>query len=378
MCIQSYFAIGLDFTVKYNRNLNRPLHGRIFIMKRNQRRWLIWVGFIISAIFLYLAFREINYEELWETLREIRVIWLLPGLIVYFLGVLVRTWRWQYLLKPLKKVSIKTLFPIINIGYMGNNVFPLRMGEVLRAVVLKRREDAAISGSLATIVVERIFDAVVIVGFVLLNLGQLSAYPSSTVFSQLGSIATWAVIIFLAGLTFFILIAMFPKPAQRLIQGIVKRILPERWRTPMINITDQFLEGLMSLRSPKDALMIFLTSILIWILETGLYWNVAQAMGVPLTFGQLMLLNGVVNLVLLIPAAPGGLGTFDAAGRVTLEAFNISSELALGYTLVLRIALWVPITILGAIYFVREGLKWTSDVSEMQAQAETHEKKDER
>jgi uncharacterized protein (TIRG00374 family) len=347
-------------------------------MKRNQRRWLIWVGFIISAFFLYLAFREIDYRELWETLREIRVIWLVPGLVVYFLGVLVRTWRWQYLLKPLKKVSIKTLFPIINIGYMGNNVFPLRMGEVLRAVVLKRREDTAISGSLATIVVERIFDAVVIVGFVLLNLGQLTVSPGSTVFSQLGSIATWAVIIFLAGLTFFILIAMFPKPAQRLIQSIIKRILPERWREPMIKIADQFLEGLMSLRSPKDALMIFLTSILIWTLETGLYWSVAQAMGVQLTFGQLMLLNGVVNLVLLIPAAPGGLGTFDAAGRVTLETFNIPSELALGYTLVLRIALWVPITVLGAIYFFREGLKWTSDVSEMQAQAEKNEIQGER
>jgi len=89
-----------------------------------------------------------------------------------------------------------------------------------------------------------------------------------------------------------------------------------------------------------------------------------------LNFGQLMLLNGVVNLVLLIPAAPGGLGTFDAAGRAVLEVFGILPEPALGYTLVLRIALWVPITVVGAIYFLREGLKWTTDVAEMQAQAE--------
>jgi hypothetical protein len=89
-----------------------------------------------------------------------------------------------------------------------------------------------------------------------------------------------------------------------------------------------------------------------------------------LNFGQLMLLNGVVNLVLLIPAAPGGLGTFDAAGRAVLEAFAIPAEPALGYTLVLRIALWVPITLVGAMYFMREGLKWTTDVQEMQAQAE--------
>jgi len=256
---------------------------------------------------------------------------------------------------------------------MGNNVFPLRMGEVLRSVVLKRREDIAISGSLATIVVERIFDAVVVVGFVLLNLGQLANLPGDSAFSQLGGLATWAVMIFLAGLLVFILIAMYPKPALQLVHGIIQRILPERWQKSLINIADRFLEGLMSLRSPKDALMIFLTSVLIWILETCLYWSVEQALGLGLTFSQLMLLNGVVNLVLLIPAAPGGLGTFDAACRAVLEALTIQSESALGYTLVLRIALWVPITVVGAIYFVREGLKWTTDVKEMQAQAEVNE-----
>ena len=339
-------------------------------MKQNTKRWLIWLGLVISAIFLYLAFREIDYRELWQTLKQIRIAWLIPGLIIYFLGVLVRTWRWQYLLKPLGKVNIKTLFPIINIGYMGNNVFPLRMGEILRSVVLKRREDIAISGSLATIVVERIFDAVVIVGFVLLNLGQLVNLPSQVTFAQLGNLATWAVVIFLFGLSIFILIAMFPKPAMRLVHAVIGKLLPERWQDQAVNIADRFLEGLMSLRSPKDALMILLTSILIWLFETGLYWSVNQALGLDLSFGQLMLLNGVVNLVLLVPAAPGGLGTFDAAGRAMLEAFGVASEPALGYTLVLRIALWVPITLLGTIYFIREGLKWTTDVEEMEAQAD--------
>lgn len=336
-------------------------------MKRQYKRWIIWLGLAISAVFLYFAFRKINYQELWQTLKQTRWIWLLPGLAVYFLAVVIRSWRWQYLLKPLKKVSITTLFPIVNIGYMGNNVFPLRMGEVLRAVVLKRREDVAISGSLATIVVERIFDAVVVVGFVLLNLGRLAGVSA---FSQLSGLATWAVIIFLAGLTIFILIAMFPKPATNLIHVLLGRLLPERFRQSIFNIIDKFLEGLMSLRSPKDAVMILVTSILIWLLETGLYWSVNQSLGLGLDFGQLMLLNGVVNLVLLIPAAPGGLGTFDAAGRAVLEAFTIAAEPALGYTLVLRIALWVPITLVGAIYFVREGLKWTTDVGEMEAQAD--------
>lgn len=342
-------------------------------MKRNTKRWLFWVGLLISAVFLYLAFRNIDYAELWTVLRQINLWWLIPGLAVYFLGVWVRTWRWQYLLKPLKRVSLTTLFPIINIGYMGNNVFPLRMGEVLRSVVLKRREGVAISGSLATIVVERIFDAVVIVGFVLLNLNQLVRLPGGATFSQLGTIAAWAVVVFLSGLAVFILIAIFPEPALRFIHTLIQKVIPERWRDPVIGIADKFLDGLMSLRSPRDAMMILFTSVMIWLLETGLYACVNQSLGLDLTFGQLMLLNGVVNLVLLIPAAPGGLGTFDAAGRAMLEAYAVPAEIALGYTLVLRIVLWVPITIVGAIYFVREGLTWTADISALEAQAEESE-----
>lgn len=339
-------------------------------MKKNAKRWLIWLGFLFSAVFLVLAFREINYTELWQTLRTAHLWWLIPGLVIYAGSMLMRAWRWGYLLNPIKKISTETLLPTILIGYMGNNVFPLRMGEVLRAVVLKRRENIAISASLATIVVERIFDAVVIIGFVLLNLGQLTQLPGTGALSQLGGLATWAILIFSVGLALFIAVAMFPKPAMRLIHGVIQKIVPERWQESVSVIADRFLDGLMSLRSPKDALMILLTSILTWLLETGLYWCVNRSLGLGLNFGQLMLLNGVVNMVLLVPAAPGGLGTFDAAGRAMLQAYGISAEPALGYTLILRIVLWVPITLIGAIFFVREGLKWTMDVSEMQAQGE--------
>ena len=345
-------------------------------MKKHTQRWVIWVGLAISAIFLYLAFRQISYADLWATLLQSRLWWLIPGLAIYSCSMLVRTWRWQYLLNPIQKVSAKSLWSTIFIGYMGNNVFPLRMGEVLRTIVLKRRHDIAISASLATIVVEKIFDAVVILGFVLLNLGQLTVLPGATSFAQLGSLATWAAILFAAGLAVFFAIALFPKPAAQVIHRVLKALLPERFRDPVVNIADRFLDGLKSLRSPREAIMIFLTSFLVWLLETGLYWSVSQASGLGLNLRQLLLLNGVVNMVLLIPAAPGGLGTFDAAGRAMLQAFGIQPEPALGYTLILRMALWIPVTLLGAYYFVREGLKWTVDLKTMQNQAELSQNDD--
>jgi len=342
------------------------------------KRWHIWLGLVISAVFLYLALRKVDFRGVWQALRETQFLWLLPGLAIYFVGVLIRTWRWQYLLKPLKPVPIKTLFPIVNIGYMGNNVYPARAGEVLRSIVLKKREDVSISGSLATILVERIFDAVVILAFVILNLGQLAKMNlPDTIKQSLQQIALWVGLIFLVMLAIFVAIALMPVRAKKGWLWINERVIPKRFRKAAQGIGEKFLEGLASLRSPLDFFMVLLTTAAIWTCETGLYWSEMKAMGLSLSFTTLMLINGAINLVLLIPAAPGGLGTFDAACKTLLVAYGIEPEAALGYTLILRVALWVPITVLGAIYFIREGLKWNMDIKDYQADENTGKVKQE-
>ena len=102
---------------------------------------------------------------------------------VYFLAVLVRTWRWDYLLRPLKRIPVRRLFPVVVIGYMGNNIFPFRIGELLRAYVLKRNEEVSISSSLATIVVERIFDGLTMLLFVFVALPTAPSLPEACVSS---------------------------------------------------------------------------------------------------------------------------------------------------------------------------------------------------
>ena len=110
--------------------------------------------------------------------------------------------------------------------------------------------------------------------------------------------------------------------------------------------------------------MIFLTSVVIWLLETGKYWFVMHAFPFQVSFFALMLMNGIVNLATTIPSAPGYVGTFDAPGIAVLTAYGVPAAIAAGYTLVLHVALWLPITVLGAIYFAREGIKWGKALQE--------------
>ncbi|HBX68610.1 MAG TPA: TIGR00374 family protein [Chloroflexi bacterium] len=342
------------------------------------KRWQFWLGILISGLFLYLALRGLQLQDVLGALRGARYAWLIPGVMVYFMGVIVRAWRWQYLLKPVKSIPFKQSFEIVTIGYMGNNIFPARLGEVLRAVVLKRREDVPVSASLATIIVERVFDGVVMLAFVFLNLGALSALEGSSGFvGSIQSLAIWGAAIFLGVLATFLLAAMFPEPTRKIATWLAERLVPERFREKLLGIGFKFLDGLEALRSPREALMIFLTSVVIWLFETCKYWFVMHAFDFQVSFFALMLMNGIVNLATTIPSAPGYVGTFDAPGIAVLEAFNVEKAVAAGYTLVLHVALWFPITALGLYYFMPElkyfsehGLSWFSSKRELEESLE--------
>jgi hypothetical protein len=330
------------------------------------KRWQFWLGVVISIVFMYWALSGLEIDDVWVTLQDARYIWLIPGVAVYFMGVWVRAWRWHYLLRPIKPVPTRTMFPIVAIGYMGNNIYPARAGEVLRAVVLKRRENVSISASLATIIVERIFDGVVMLGFVFLNLPELARLTGESGFvGNIQTLALWGAGVFAAALVVFLLAAMFPKPFENLLRYFVNRIVPERFRERVLELGLLFLGGLESLRSPREALMVFLTSVVIWLFETGKYWFVMHAFDFDVSFFALMLMNGIVNLATTIPSAPGYVGTFDAPGIAVLRAYGVDAALAAGYTLVLHVALWVPITALGAYYLAREGIRWSDDMATM-------------
>jgi len=332
------------------------------------KRWQFWVGLIISAVFLYLTLRGLQVAQMWEVIKSANYWWLIPSILVYFVAVWARAWRWHYLLRPIKKISTVTMFPIVCIGYMGNNIYPARAGELLRAYVLKKREGVQISASLATIIVERIFDGVVMLGFVFINLPELAKLTSASGFvGSIQALAIWGAAIFGVVLVIFLLAAMFPKVTERVTLWLVNHVLPKKWQEKACGIALRFLSGLESLRSPKEALMVFLTSIVIWLFETGKYWLVMHAFPFHVSFFALMLMNGIVNLATTLPSAPGYIGTFDAPGIALLRAYNVPQDIATGYTLVLHAALWFPITILGAIFFTREGLQWGKAVSDAKA-----------
>jgi len=316
------------------------------------KRWRFWFGVAISALFVWLALRGLKLDKVWQDLKQADYWWILPGVAVYFFAVWARTWRWHYMLRPLKAIRLTRLFPVVCIGYMGNNVYPARAGELIRAYVLKHKEGVSVSASLATVVVERIFDGVVMLLFVFVSL------PLTPLPDWLHQIVVWGSLLFFGALAAFFVVAASPERSQKLYNWAIDRLVPDRLQAPTRGFADRFIEGLHCLRSGRDVAMIFVTSLVIWLAETVKYWFVTYAFGFTVPFWVLMLMNGVVNLATTLPAAPGYIGTFDTPGIKVLINFGVGKEIATAYTLVLHAALWLPITLLGAFYMWREDITW--------------------
>src|SRR5215208_3240205 len=200
------------------------------------KKWQFWIGVLISIVFIWLALRGMRLEEFWGAVKQANYIWLVPGVAVYFVGVWVRAWRWHYLLNPIKEIPTRTMFPITTIGYMGNNIYPARAGEVLRAVILKRKEGVAVSASLATIIVERIFDGVVMLAFVFVNLPELAKLTGASGF--VGNIQQVAILgtgVFLGALFVFLIAAMFPRWTAKVGFWFISHLLPKRLHERIIS-----------------------------------------------------------------------------------------------------------------------------------------------
>jgi hypothetical protein len=312
------------------------------------RNWKFWLGVIISIVFLVLALRGLNLATFWQELRTANYWWILPGIAVYFVAVLGRSWRWHYMLRPIKAIPTLRLFPLVTIGYMGNNIYPARAGEVLRSYVLWRNEQVPISASLTTVILERLFDGLVMLLFVFVTL------PFAPLPPRYNAIVILFSTLFGVALLIFFIIAARPERISRFYTWLVDRLLPTALRPRIHGIFDRAVVGLQSLRNLRDVALIFLSSTLIWLGETTKYWFVMHAFDFHVSFPVLMLMTAVVNLFTTIPGAPGHIGTFHYPGITILEQVGgVGQALATSYTVVLHVALWLPITLLGGFYMLR-------------------------
>lgn len=325
-------------------------------MSTNNKRLAVAIGLFISAFFLFFAFRGLQPEEFIGSLQAVNVPLLFVGAVLYFLAVAVIALRWQFLLRAVQMIPLYPLTQIVAIGYMGNNVYPLRAGEALRIYLLRRNFQVPVARATTTVVVERVFDGLVMLSFILFSLSLVEIEST-----EVEAVVNFATPLFVTALLVFFFLSAQPNLLRRLVV-IVTGLLPEKLASVIGDISEDIIAGLEGLRSPVYLLGTVVSSYLTWAIEACVYWIVMMAFGLDLGYPVALLVVGTVNLAGLIPASPGQVGVYEFFVSTVMIAMGVGSAMAAGYAVVVHIVIWLPVTLLGFFFLIRQGMGW-SDIT---------------
>jgi glycosyltransferase 2 family protein len=310
-------------------------------------------GIVISILFLYIILRNVNTGELLTALKEANYLWLIPNIIFVMLAMYQRAERWKYMLRPITEVKYEKLLSATCIGFMANNVLPLRLGEFVRAYSLSRQEkNITKSASLATIFVERmVFDLLALL-LILAVVLAMAPIPIDNKF-KLGIFLSLAVAI--GGFLFAVAIVMRPEGAGRLLAKYLF-FLPPKTKENVINVILKFSKGLLFLKNWRYTLWVTGHTLLLWICMGISNIFVFYAFGFDLPIYASYVLLVVVSISILIPSSPGFIGVYHGGVVWTLSFFNISQHNAVSCAIVLHAAQFIPITLMGFYYLRKEHL----------------------
>jgi len=305
-------------------------------------------------VFLYLAVRNTNLREVGRAFAAAHFGWLIPSIVANFIGLWIRSVRWGVLLKPVKSVGMRDLFPSTIIGFMANNLFPARVGEFVRALVLGRRTNVRATSAFATIVLERMFDGMTILLYLVAAIGLFDLpFPEWLRKATAATVCGYAL-----GLGVLIALKIRTAAVVRMFEFLF-RPLPERIRTRLLHMLRSFADGLQMLRSARSVLWAAVLSVVLWIFPALAIHFAMLAGGIHLPVTAAFFLLIVVVFGVIVPSAPGFVGTIQYMSVLGLSLFGIAKSQALSYSLLYHLSQYIPVTALGLIFFFSTGLSFS-------------------
>ena len=317
---------------------------------RDARRWLPGVIISLVALVILLTFSKWNWTDLIQSWQAFRWPTLAGILGLSVLSLVVRAALWRTLLE--ERTTLTHSFFIINIGYMLNNLFPLRMGEIGRAVFMGGATRLSPFHVLSTIVIERAFDLVM--AAILL----LSTLPLALGQDWMRPVATVTLVVVIGMLVVLFLMARY---RERVHQISIR--LGQRWglvQKYIIPQVDALLEGLQALTSPRRFLLVLFWVVLNWTNWVLIYYVGILAIAPHAPLWWAMFADSVLALGVAIPSAPAALGVYEASMVAALSLLGVAYTSALAYAFLMHFIQFVITAIFGFWGLAREGKSLTN------------------
>ena len=303
----------------------------------------------ISIIGLYVAFKGENLDELAFHLSRIDLIGVSTACFLLVFSCIIRAYRWQLLLEPFDRISLKSVFSSTMIGYFGNGILAFRLGELLKAHSVAKNTNTNTMQAFGTVIIERLLDvtAVVIVFIIL-----IPWFPFNDNYLKYGALG-FTIAAFISVAILYIILHF----------GLIERLRNIRWFSSSLGamifeMMNKTTQGLSTLSRNKGFGKILITSIALW----GIYYIetiiLVRACNLNLGLIEIGILLVLGSIAFGIPALPGSAGTYDAGVKYSLViAFNIGAAKALNYAVVSHFVAYFPLLIIGFFYFLVSNTK---------------------
>jgi len=322
-------------------------------MKRNMTISFI-AGLVVSVAALYFAFRNVPIIDLWNYLKTINYVWLIPSIFFVYLSFFLRAVRWRIILESSRNISIWRAYHPMMIGFMINCVLPGRLGEIARPVILQKKESVPFTTGLATVAAERVFDVCLLIVLFILIIGTTQITPDNNVtfgnyqlnrntLELIFSATLKLGIVLIIGITIFS-IGRIRELSYRMIRftpnlfffagHTFKTTFDKKICDPVIRILENIAQGFTLIKYPKRILLCVVFSLLIWGLQGFSYYLVSLGSpGVNLSYFELVAVMVIICFFISLPSVPGWWGLWEAGGVFALSLFGVSTKEAAGYTL---------------------------------------------
>lgn len=304
-------------------------------MKKN-----IVFGVLISGVCIYFAFRGIDFSALTASIASVNYFYIIPVVGIVVLGHYLRCYRWGKILENLVSYDQKTLFILGSIGFMAVGVLPARLGEFARPYLVKKRSGVKMSASMATIIVERVFDLLTLMLFMFIAIIRVSLPPE---------IVKAGITMLTISVSLFIMLIILAIKREFSIKRIdaVLRVFPPKFAEPLNRLAHSFIDGLQILPDIGKTLYVLFLSVLIWAVVGLSAYVLFLGFGFDLSIYNGYAITVIIALGVMLPAAPGFIGTYHMACKVGLVAFGVSHADALSYAILLHFFQMIPVVVLG-------------------------------
>jgi uncharacterized protein (TIRG00374 family) len=314
-------------------------------------RWRhLVISLIVSLGFLYLAFRNVKFDELGAALGRLDTSWLLVAIGVSLLIMVFRAWRWQLELRPLEHVPFGRLWVIVSVAYMAINLLPIRLGEVVRPWLLSRRSNVSFSNVVGNVVFEKTMDSVIIVFYILLGLLTVENLP---LWVRRGALVPTAGAAILVSL-----VLLFWWQGEAFVDRWVLHLLPERFRSNVKKVLTSIADGMRVIPNPGLLLAVFLVSLGLWFLPILSSYIMILAFDFPVPFGAALVVFIFIGFGTALPNLPGMIGPYQYACQLALGLFGVSEVDALAYGLVLNAVQFLTLIAQGLIALPAAGVSF--------------------